>query len=99
MDKLQANTIQTEESFSPPILERPYVVSLDKSYGTVAPEKKFLKFIKAAANLFKIVGQIIMKLVQRIDGAVQEGADIHNRQVQSTDERYARNWFHIRGGF
>ncbi len=98
MDKLQTNTIQTEESISLPILERPYVMPLDKSYRTVTSEKKFLKFIKAAANFFKKVGQIIMKLAKRIDRAVQEGADIHNRQLQSTDERYARNWFHIRGG-
>lgn len=80
------------------ILDRPYVDPFDGLYGNAKSPNPFLIVVKNLTGVLQKIGRIIMQIVSRIKHSLREGADIHNRQVQSIDERYARNWFHIRRG-
>jgi predicted RNA-binding protein len=81
----------------------PSAVYLDHPVvGMTSPEfQEFAKaVIKAIARrtkkMFRAVAGGIVRIWRYIDKKVQEGAEIHNRQTQMLDERYARNFYHLR---
>lgn len=84
------------------IERKPTIILNHPVVGISGPE--FQDFAKAA---IKAIGRATKKLLLTLGGATvrgwrflerksREGAEIHNRQVQSVDERYSRNWHYLR---
>ena len=70
--------------------------------GMTSPEfqdfaKAVIKAIaRATKKMFRAIGGGIVRIWRFVDKKLQEGAEIHNRQTQMLDERYARNFYHMR---
>lgn len=77
------------------LLDRPYVGLTHPDY----PEfiKTLVRLIAKATKRSAKALWIAMKSAAKwLDRKFQEGAEIHNRQTQMLDERYNRNFYHLR---
>jgi hypothetical protein len=70
--------------------------------GMTSPEfQEFAKAVikaiaRATKKMFRAIGGRIVRIWHFVDKKLKEGAEIHNRQTQMLDERYAKNFYHLR---
>jgi hypothetical protein len=90
------NTPLTSDLKAPLLLDRPYFVGL-----TTPGYPEFLKaLVRLIANATKRGlrgGWVALKnMVLRLNQKLLDGAEIHERQTRMTEERYAKNFHHLR---
>lgn len=90
------NTASKQVQESPVIyLERPVVGLTSPEFQTFAQE--VIKAIgRMTKNSAKAFGRGLGRAYRFIERKWNEGADYHNRMQAIHDERYARNFYHIR---
>lgn len=81
---------------------KPVIYLESKVVGLTSPEVQTFaqELVKAIAKLtkksLKAIGSGIVATLRYLERKWNEGADYHNRMQAIHDERYARNFYHIR---
>jgi hypothetical protein len=51
---------------------------------------------RATCRFLERIGSVVLRSVRAVKRRMDEAAEIHNRQMAILDERYSRNWYHLR---